>query len=494
MWKSFNSNPMRRRTFLTRAAAVSTVAGTVLSNTARGQSRGANDEVRVAVIGCGVRGPQLATGDLPKANNAKVVVVCDIDPSRAAALAAKCGNVPVETDYRKVLERKDVDAVLIATPNHTHVLIATAACLAGKDVYVEKPVSHNVREGRVLVEIARKTGRIVQVGLQNSSDKGLLPAKEFYESGALGAPKAVHVFWYRVRNPIGKVKQPTPVAKEINYDLFLGPRPMVPLMRENLHYDWHWVWPTGNGEFGNTLVHNVDHTRILLGLKGHATAVRSVGGRLGWDDDGETPNTFMASLKYPGWDLPFTCEIRNLPFSIERKEVESRFMKRAVGTIVLCENGSLYFDRGGGSARDKDGKEIKKFPGDAGATHLANFIDAVRSRDEKSLKRDVLEGHISSCACHLANLSHLTGVSGHTVESVEKEAPPEFLRAAEAWASFKEHVNANGIDFSRTPLTLGARLEFDPATEKFLETSEQGRMANYLLEEVYRPPHTLPSV
>jgi predicted dehydrogenase len=485
---------MRRRSFLTRAAAVTSVAGSVLSSTARAQGRGANDEVRVAVIGCGVRGPQLALKDLPNAKNARVVVACDVDPSRAREFASKCGNVPTETDYRKVLERNDVDAVLIATPNHTHVLIAAAACVAGKDVYVEKPMSHNIREGRYLAEIARKTGRIVQVGLQNSSDKGLLPAREFYESGTLGAPKAVHVFWYRKRDPIGKVKQPTPVPKEIDYDLFQGPRPLVPLGRENLHYDWHWLWATGNGEVGNTLVHNIDHTRILLGLKGHATAVRSVGGRLGWDDDGETPNTFLAAIKFPGWDVPFTCESRNLPFSNERKEMDSRFMRRTVGTILFCENGWLYFDRGGGAAFDKNNKEIKRFPGDGGATHMANFIDAVRSRDEKSLRRNVEEGHISTCVAHMANISHLTGATGHTIGSIEKEAPPELLHATEAWASFKEHVGTSGVDLARTPLTLGAALQFDPATESFLETSEQGRMANYLLDEVYRPPHTLPKV
>ncbi|MFM7179887.1 MAG: Gfo/Idh/MocA family protein [Verrucomicrobiales bacterium] len=485
---------MRRRSFLTRAAAVTSVAGSVLSATSRGQGRGANDEVRVAVIGCGSRGPQVALKDLPKANNAKVVAVCDVDPSHARDLASKCGNVPMETDYRKVLERKDVDAVIIATPNHTHVLIAAAACVAGKDVYVEKPLSHNIREGRYLTEIARKTGRIVQVGLQNSSDKGLMPAKEFYQSGALGAPKAVHVFWYRTRNPIGKVRKPTPVPKEIDYDLFQGPRPLGPLMRENLHYDWHWLWQTGNGEVGNTLVHNIDHTRILLGLQGHATAVRSVGGRIGWDDDGETPNTFLAAVKFPGWDVPFTCESRNLPFSNERKEMDSRFMRRTVGTIVFCENGWLYFDRGGGAAFGKDDKEIKRFPGDAGATHMANFIDAVRSRDEKSLRRGVEEGHFSSCVAHMANISHLTGEHGHTIESVEKEAPQEILSATEAWKSFKEHIGAVNVDLTRTPLTLGASLQFDPTSESFLETSEQGRMANYLIDEVYRPPFTMPKV
>jgi predicted dehydrogenase len=485
---------MRRRSFLTRAAAVTSVAGTVLSTTARAQGRGANDEVRVAVIGCGSRGPQLALKDLPKADNARVVVACDVDAVRAREFAAKCGNVPTETDYRKVLERDDVDAVLIATPNHTHVLIAAAACVAGKDVYVEKPLSHNIREGRYLAEVARKTGRIVQVGLQNSSDKGLLPAKEFFESGALGAPKAVHVFWYRTRNPIGKVKQPTPVPGEIDYDLFQGPRPLAPLMRENLHYDWHWFWPTGNGEIGNTLVHNIDHTRILLGLKGHATGVRTVGGRLGWDDDGETPNTFLAAVQFPGWDVPFTCESRNLPFSNERKEMDSRFMRRTVGTIVFCENGWLYFDRGGGAAFDKQDKEIKRFPGDAGATHLANFIDAVRSRDGKSLKRGVEEGHFSACVAHMANISHRIGVRGHTIETVEKEAPPEILAASEAWASFKKHISDVNIDLTRTSLTLGASLRFDPATESFRETTEQGRMANYLLDDVYRPPFALPKV
>ena len=305
---------------------------------------------------------------------------------------------------------------------------------------------------------------------------------------------AVHTFWYNVRKPIGKVKRPTPVPPEIDYDLFRGPRPIELLRREQLHYDWHWRWDTGNGEFGNTVVHNIDHTRILLGLKGHATSVQSVGGRLAWDDDGETPNTFLAALRYPGLDVPFTCEIRDLPDSPQRADMPSRFLKKSIGTFLLCEKGQLFFNRGGGYAAGPDGKQIERFPGDGGGTHVRNFIDAVRSRDTSALRRDIEEGHISSAGCHMANISHFCGTTGHTLETIEKEAPTDILAAKEAWASFKDHVTANQIDFNRFPLTLGAALQFDGATEKFTGDSDAARMANLLVADSYRPPFTLPEI
>ena len=483
---------MRRRLFLQKAAAVTAVASHVLPRTARAQA-GANDVVRVALIGCGVRGPTLAK-DLAKVAGAKLVLVCDVDPARAAAVASANGNLPVEMDYRKVMERKDVDAVIIATPNHLHTLIAVTACLAGKDVYVEKPVSHSIHEGRVLAEIARKTGRIVQSGLQNSSDIALAPCREYFRAGSLGKLQAAHAFWYRVREPIGKIQAPTPVGKEIAYDLFRGPRPLEPLCRTKLHYDWHWFWDTGNGELGNTLVHNIDHTRLLLGITGHATAVCSVGGRLLWDDDGQTPNTHISALKYPGVDVPVTCEVRDLPHSPGKADMESRFRKKTCGTFLLCENGLLYFDRGGGYAEDKDGKVIQRFKGDGGAGHMANFIAAVRSRDAASLRSPIEQGHISSCGCHMANISHRTGRAGYDLAGAEKALPAMLLAATEAWAEFKSHIQINNVDLAKTPLTVGAELAFDPKSERFIENSEQARMANYLVEDAYRAPFTLPAI
>ena len=480
---------MRRRDFLSKATVATAVAGAIAPRL-RAQA-GPNSEIRVAVIGCGNRGPAIAK-DLAKVPGAKLVLACDIDPSRSAKLAAAHGNIPTEKDYRKVMERKDVDAVLIATPNHTHVLIAVAACEAGKDVYVEKPVSHSVREGRILADVIARTKRVVQVGLQNVSDIGIDPARDYYKSGALGKVLAVHTFWYNVRKPIGKVDRPTPVAPEIDYNLFCGPAPLVPLNRKELHYDWHWVWSQGSGEFGNTCVHNIDHTRYILGITEHATSVQSVGGRLVWDDDGETPNTMLAALRYPGLDVPFTCEVRDLPFSTDRAQMESRFMKRRVGTFILGENGLLFFDRGGGYAEDKAGNKIKTFEGDAGAGHMKNFIDAVRSRDTATLRSPIERGHTSSCGCHFANISYRLGITGLDLAGVEKEAPTDILAAREAWASFKEHVTDNKVDFTKTPLTLGAKLEFDAKTERFVENSDAGRMANYLVEDTYRAPFTLP--
>jgi predicted dehydrogenase len=482
---------MNRRDFLARAALAGGVA-TAIAPRSRAQGD-VNSEIRVALVGCGDRGGQLLQ-DLAKAPGAKLVAACDADLARARALAARNGNVPVDQDFRKTLERADVDAVIVATPNHLHSLVAIQACLAGKDVYCEKPVSHSIHEGRVLADVAGRTKRIVQAGLQNRSDKGIDPARDFFKAGSLGKLLAVHAFWYRVRKPIGKLKAPGEIPATVDYDLYCGPRPTAPLRRTNLHYDWHWTWDFGNGEFGNTVVHQVDHTRHLLGITEHATAVRSVGGRLAWDDDGETPNTLLVAFEYPGFEkIPYTIEIRDLAHSPERADMVSRFMKKSAGTFLLCEGGHVFFERGGGYAADRDGKQIERFPGDGGGTHMANFIAAVRSRDAASLRCPIEQGHISSCACHQANASYLCGESGHSPESVEKAAPAEFLRASEAWGGFKEHLGLNQIDFARYPLVLGPRLEFDPKTEHYTGGGPEARNANFLVADAYRAPFTLPA-
>jgi len=221
--------------------------------------------------------------------------------------------------------------------------------------------------------------------------------------------------------------------------------------------------------------------------------VRSFGARFLWDDDGETPNTLLAAFTYPGFEaIPYTVEIRNLPLSPEHSDMEARFMKKTVGTFLLFEGGHVFFDRGGGYAADKDGKKIKKFPGDAGATHMANFLECVAARKPGKLNCPVEEAHRSSTACHLADLSHVTGTGGHDLASLEKDPPPELARAAEAMASFKEHLGVNNIDFKKYPLHVGAALRFDPTTERFTGGGEATRKANALLADTYRAPFTLP--
>ncbi len=483
---------MRRRIFLGKATLAGGLAALSLPRTkARSQNAGANDQVRIGLIGCRVRGPQLVSDLNRHAEGARVVAACDADERLSAGFASNHEGVAMIDDYRRMLERDDIDAVIIATPNHTHATIGTAACAAGKDVYVEKPVSNNIHEGRALVEAAKRHNRIVQAGLQNRSDAGIDAARDYFQSGALGKLLAAHCFWFNRRAPIGKVDRPTPVDPEINYDLFQGPRPLVPVMREQFHYDWHWFWATGSGEFGNVGVHNLDHTLHILGIRDHATAVRCVGGRLLWDDDGETPNTQLASFRFPGLDVPLTCEVRDLPMSPERDDVQSRFRNRTAGTFLICENGALFFNRGGGHAEDSEGNVIERFRGDGGGPHVANWIEAIRSRDTSSLRCDVDQGHYSSAACHMANISLRSGIRAFDADSLEAEAPAGIADQTEAWESFLEHCRVHPIDYAKTPLSLGSTLVFDPASERFDESSPEGVMANYLLSDTYREPFTL---
>jgi len=485
---------MKRRTLLMKSAVAAGAAALLNPGRSRGQDLSANAEVAVGVVGAGIRGPQVARDLLQHDKNTRIAAICDCDSRRAEKMASQHAGAAAFTDYRKMLEMPGLDAVVVATPNHTHVLIALAAIAAGKDVYVEKPVSHNVREGRILADAAKRGGRIVQAGLQNRSDAGIDAARDYYLSGALGALKSCHAFWFNARKPIGKVTKPVPVDKEIDFDLFQGPRALVPVMRGQFHYDWHWFWDTGNGEFGNVAVHNIDHTMHLLNLAEHAVSVQAVGGRFLWEDNAVTPNSQLAVLRFAGLDVPVTCEIRNLAFSLQHSEMKSRFRKRGAGTYLTCEKGVIFFNRGGGFAEDNDGKEIERFSGDGGGTHAANWMRAVRSRDAASLRCPIGNGHISSSLSHIANISLRIGERGVDAAKLRGNPPTAFAPAAEAWESFFEHLAQWPIDFAKTPMTLGPELRFLPESERFDESTPDGVMANYLIDETYRAPHTLPQV
>src|SRR5262249_11405524 len=235
-----------RRTFLKSSLA----ATAALSVPARpwAQVAGANDAVRVAVIGFNGRG-RTHISEFQAVEGVRVVALCDVDRTVLEAEASKLRdrNQPVEifTDVRRLLERKDIDAVTTATPNHWHALITVWACQAGKDVYVEKPISHNVWEGRKAVEAARKYKRIVQAGTQSRSSIALREALDWVRQGNLGKIKVARGLCYKRRASIGKVDGPTPIPEGVDYDLWCGPAPKGPLMRKRLHYDWHWVWDTG---------------------------------------------------------------------------------------------------------------------------------------------------------------------------------------------------------------------------------------------------------
>ncbi len=324
---------INRRDFLHDSALLAAAAGAGLlakspaAETAVAAKKGqVNDQLRVAVIGVHGRGMS-HVGAFAGNNNLNTVIttVCDADSAvigRAMkSIEKKQGKAPkFEQDIRKVVEDKDIDIITIATPNHWHALAAIWALQNGKDVYVEKPVSHNVSEGRRIVETARKYNRICQTGTQSRSSTGLKEAMAFLHEGKLGKIKVARGLCYKPRGPIGKVSGPQPIPQSCNYDLWCGPAPKVPLMRKKLHYDWHWVWDTGNGDLGNQGIHEMDKARWGLNKHELAKSVVSVGGRFGYVDDGQTANTQICVFDYGDCELIF--EVRGA--SVDHRQICSR--------------------------------------------------------------------------------------------------------------------------------------------------------------------------
>lgn len=488
-----------RRDFLRHSAlagAALAAPGSLVSTwgaTAPGSVLGANGDIRVAVVGFNSRGMDHING-FQKVPGVRLVALCDVDENvlqKEAKRQADAGNpVATYTDVRKLLESREIDAISTATPNHWHALISIWACQAGKDVYVEKPVSHNAWEGRQIVNAARKYKRIVQTGTQSRSNPGLQEAVAWIRAGNLGDIQLVRGLCYKPRQSIGKVEGPTPIPSTINYDLWCGPSPMMPLMRQKLHYDWHWVFSTGNGDLGNQGIHQMDIARWVLGEEQLSPKVFSVGGRFGYVDDANTPNT---QVVYHGYaKAPLIFEVRGLPRAKEFQDpkVWTKNMDdlkgAQIGVIVECRNGYMVIPSYDSAiAYDKAGKEVKRFKG--GADHYANFIAAVRTRNSGTLNAEILEGHLSSALCHTGNVSYRLGQK--LSPGAVKERLQDNAAMAETLDRVTAHLAANGVDLSKDPITLGAFLTMDPKSERFVGNSD----ANHQLAGAYRKGFEVPS-
>ena len=449
---------------------------------------GANNDIRIAIVGLRKKGIE-HIDIFNRVPGVRIVALCDADTTfleiEAKKFRAREQKVTLYVDYRKLLDDRDIDAVVIVTPDHWHALMTVWACQAGKDVYVEKPLSHNIWEGRKMVEAARKYQRIVQTGSQDRSDVGLIPLVEYIRQGNLGKIKLVRAISYNLRESIGRVNGPQPIPPSVDYDLFQGPAPLVPLRRKNLHYDWHWFWDTGTGEVGNLGAHNVDESRWMIGQQKVASGAISIGGRVGLDDDGQTPNTQITFFDYE--PVPIIYEVRGLR---RRKNLRARdhFRGTNFGMIIYCEGGYFAGGRGGGWAYDNNGKKIKQFPGDGGYNHQANFIQAMRSRKVSDLRADVLEGHVSATLCHMANISYRLGRK-ESVGTIRKIIGANDI-LADAFERCLIHLKANDVDLQSDPLTIGPALTFDQKREEF--TGEFGKMANMFLRRNYREPFVVP--
>ncbi len=483
-------NQLTRRTFI----RTTTIAGAAVAFSARSWSQvmGANGDIRVAVLGLNGRGKNHLTS-LSKVAGARVVAICDPDTAvlERTKPGVNGGNVKTYTDPREVFASPDIDAVTIATPNHWHSLAGIWAMQAGKDVYVEKPVSHNVWEGRQLVTAAAKYNRVVQAGTQIRSGEAMQEAVAWVRAGNIGKITASRGFCYKQRNSIGKTTGPTPVPPSVDYDVWTGPAPLVPPHRNSpehgpIHYDWHWINIYGNGDIGNQGIHQMDVARWFLGEAGLPRHTLSVGGRLGYDDDGETPNTQVIVNDYA--TAPLIFEVRGLTMKPGAPGMD-KYRGVSIGNVVDCEGGyvstSTYF---AATAFDRDGKVLKEFKGVD--RHMQNFIDVVRSRKTAELYGPIEEGHVSSALCHVGNISHLLGHTAPPDETREKIKGNATM--AEAYGRMAEHLTKYGVDLVKTPATLGVPLALDPAKERF--TGEGAHAANALLTRDYRKPFVVPQL
>jgi predicted dehydrogenase len=430
-----------RRDFLKDSATLTAGAAVGIGALKRSTAAwaGANDRVRAAVVG--VRRGKSHINGYQQLKNVEVATLCDVDESRMREVSKdlfedrQIATPQQEPDIRKVLEDDSIDVVSIATPNHWHSLGAIWAIQAGKDVYVEKPCSHNVWEGRQLVEAARKHDRIVQHGTQIRSNPAIQEAIQKMRDGAIGDVYMAKGLCYKTRDTIGQTPDGEP-PEGVHYDLWIGPAPKRPYSRNRFHYNWHWQWAYGNGDIGNQGVHQMDVARWGLGV-GLPEKVTSTGAHFMFDDDQDTPNSMFSSLVYPNAGKKGVI----LNFEV-RHWVTNDEAGVKVGNIFYGSDGYLYMDSY--ERYTLVPKEGEKVTVDKGGDHYGNFIDAVRAHDKSILNAEIEEGHLSSALCHLANVSY----------------------------------------------RLGRSLEFDPKTETFKADEE----ANAMLTREYREPYVVPVI
>jgi len=466
---------LSRRRFLEEtllASAAAAVSSPVLAADTAAQSRSPNERLSVAVIGMRGRG-----GDHARAFEARkdcvVSYVCDADTGPGEKIAAKLKSNPkFVQDMRRIFDDKSVDIVSIATPNHWHSLAAIWAMQAGKDVYVEKPVSHNISEGRRMVQAARKYNRICQGGTQHRSNGTNRAAAQYVREGKLGQVKLAHVCVYGIRRSIGPAGQYSP-PPTVDYNLWAGPAPMeLPIRRKSFHYDWHWFWDWGSGELGNNSIHAVDTMRLITGLAGLGRGVMSYGGRVALNDCAETPNIQITIHDFG--PMTVVQEVRNLKSPPPKHS----------SMYVLGSEGYLA----GGSVYDLNGKLVQKLSG-PNIDHFDNFIQAVRSRKREDQNAEIIEGHTSTAVVHVANISQRLGKPASPKE-IQKalEALKVNENVVETFQEIREHLAGHNVDMEKTPLTLGPWLAVDSDKENFIDNPA----ADALLTRDYRKPFVVP--
>lgn len=502
---------LTRRQFA--ALASSTIASTSgYHSSAQSPDAAATPNARLGVCIAGVnsRGGEHIRG-FNNDSRTEIRAIVDIDEkvgqSRADQVAEKQGRRPeVFKDVRRALDMDGLDILTCATPNHWHALMGVWAMQAGKDVYIEKPISHNIHEGRALVAAAKKYGRMFQTGTQSRSSSGCQDAVKFIAEGGIGEVKFARGLCYKRRKSIGSLGN-YGIPGEVDFDLWSGPATFTnpKLTRKRFHYDWHWQRHYGNGDLGNQGPHQTDIARWGLGLNRHPESIISYGGRLGYQaeqknpdyiDAGDTANTEVSIYDYG--DKCIVFETRGLDVTQSAgPEVDAMFGKKKgnkIGVIFYGTEGyvaQIRYDYC--RAFDKDMKPGKEFKAKSavGDAHFDNFISACVSRDYGNLNADAMTGHLSAGVSHLGNISYYLG-------EVNLASPKEVQEKLAGIKSLDDnattlqrtidHLKVNGVDLDKTPLALGPQLKFDADTEQFTNSDS----ANEMLTREYRSGFEVP--
>jgi predicted dehydrogenase len=399
------SSPADRRDFLKAASAA--VAATAIS-AAPAVAKSKNDKLRVALIGCGGRGRHVAA-KFANTKNVKVVGVCDVDEERRGQVAQELGlsSDGIYTDMRRVLDDKSIDAVIVATPDHWHSLASILACDAGKHVYVEKPISHNIREGRLLVDASARNKTIVQHGTQCRSTDMMIEAVKLLREGVIGTVLAAKCWNVQRRNPLAP-GQDTDPPSTLNYDDWVGAATMIPYRTNRVHKRWTMWYHFGTGDMGNDGVHDIDYTRWGLGVDTHPTRIVAIGGKYVLDDDGQFPDTQQVTFEYPG---DGTFGSRRLLVYEQRLWSTNYPHNCDSGAEFYGSNGEMLLSRRGKlQVFDKTRKPIEvsvKPEPQNDVAHIANFCDAIRG--DGKVTCDARTGHLSTSLCHLGNIATRVG-------------------------------------------------------------------------------------
>jgi len=460
-----------RRKFLAQSTVFATFA--ISGTKSSGKIIGANERVNVAV--CGIKGRGAShIGGHGRQKNVTISHLVDPDSrlfeGRKKFVQSKFKNTPeCVQDVRKVLDNNEVDVISIATPNHWHSLMSIWACQAGKDVYVEKPLSHNLFEGRKLVEAAKKYKRIVQHGTQNRSLRKWSDLAKEVASGKNGKLEVALGTCHKRRGSIGFKDTKSPPS-ELDFDVWTGPAAKEDFHENLVHYNWHWFWNYGNGDIGNQGVHQMDIARWMIPGAVWPKSVICFGGRFGYKDQAETANTQLAIFDYGESLLVF--DVRGLS-----------------GKSNMGVSNHVYFDK---NAKQKNSashglKGIKDPLADRGKVDIfENFIEAVRNRKEEHLDAHVYEGHVSSGLCHLANVSYRLGEKSSF--NKKNKSFGSNKKGYEYFERMQEHLKENGLNLKETDYIVGRNLEFDAKTETIKGDDE----ANALLSRNYRSPYIVP--